>query len=286
MRRLLILVFLALAFLEVNAQKERKVIREGNSLYEAKKYEKATTEYLKAKDIKANSFEAKFNLGDAMFKQKKYEDALNVFQSLSKTEKDRGRLGALYHNIGNTYLAMQKIDESIAAYEESLRNNPGSNETKYNLAYARMLKQQQKQNKQKNQNNKDQQNKDRQNKDQQNKDQQNKDQQNKDQQNKDQQNKDQQNKDQQNKDQQNKDQKDKQNKDQQDQNKQNQQNKDQQNKNQKEKGEQESKAKISKEDAKRLLDALGADEKKVQEKVQKAKAKAQKSKVMKVQKKW
>ena len=271
MRRLLILVFLALAFLQVNAQKERKIIRGGNTLYDAKKYEKATTEYLKAKDIKANSFEAKFNLGDAMFKQKKYEDALGMYQNLTKTEKDRNRLGALYHNIGNSFLAMKKIDEGIAAYEESLRNNPVSNETKYNLAYARMLKdQQQKQNKQnQNQNNKDQ----------------NKDQKNKDQKDK-QDNKDKQNQDQKDK----QDQEDKQNqKDKKDQDKQNsdKQEKGKQNNNdKKEEGEQGEKTKISKEDAKRLLDALGADEKKVQEKVQKAKAKAQKSKEMKVQKKW
>jgi len=264
----LILVFLALAFLQVNAQKERKIIRGGNTLYGDKKYEKATTEYLKAKDIKANSFEAKFNLGDAMFKQKKYKDALGVFQNLTKTEKDRNRLGALYHNIGNSFLAMKKIDESIAAYEESLRNNPVSNETKYNLAYARMLKnQQQKQNK-KNQNQKGQ---DKQNQDQ---DQKKKDQ---DKQNQDQKKKQDKDQNKQNSDQKNKDNQDKQNQDKQDKGN---------NKDKKEKGEQGAKAKISKEDAKRLLEALEADEKKVQEKVQKAKAKAQKSKVMKVQKKW
>ena len=95
---------------------------------------------------------------------------------------------------------------------------------------------------------------------------------------KDQQN--QQNQDQnqdQNKDQQKQDQKDQQNKDQ--------QNKDQQNKDQQQQ-DQQAQPKISKEDAKRLLEALEADEKKTQEKVQKDKVQAQKAKKMKIEKNW
>ena len=100
----------------------------------------------------------------------------------------------------------------------------------------------------------------------------------KDQQN--QQNQDQnqdQNKDQQDKDKQDQDQKDQQNKDQ--------QNKDQQNKDQQQQ-DQQAQPKISKEDAKRLLEALEADEKKTQEKVQKDKVQAQKAKKMKIEKNW
>lgn len=155
------------------AQQERKYIREGNELFNKQDFERAEVEYRKAAAKKEDSFEAAFNMADALYKQKKYEEALKQFMALAETEKDKNRLGEIYHNIGNTLLAMEKNDESIEAYKESLRNNPKSEATKYNLEYAR--------HKQQNQNkdqNKDQQN---QNKDQ-NKDQQN---QNKDQ-NKDQ----------------------------------------------------------------------------------------------------
>ena len=192
MTRFIVFFMLLFAATVVQAQQERKYVREGNELFDKQDFEKAEVEYRKAVDKKEDSFEAAFNIGDALYKQKKYDEALKQFSQLAEKEKDKERLGKIYHNIGNTLLAMQKTGESIEAYKESLRNNPKSEATKYNLEYARQ------------QQNKDQQNKDQQNKDQQNKDQQNKDQQNKDQQNKDQQNKDQQNKDQQNKDQQNK----------------------------------------------------------------------------------
>lgn len=279
-----IAIFMGLALLAVlpsMAQQERKFIREGNDLFEKQDFEKAEVEYRKAADKKNESFEAAFNMADALYKQKKYDEALQQFSALAKQETDKQRLGEIYHNIGNTLLALQKNEESIEAYKESLRNRPDSEATKYNLEFARHKQQQEQQDKDQNKDNKDQDKKDQDQKDQ-NKD--NKDQ--KDQDKKDQDKKDQDKKDQdqkeQNKD--NKDNKD-QNKDQKDQNKDQQdQNKDQNNKDQQ--GQQQQQGKISKEDAERLLEALQNDEKQVQEKVQKQKAQEQKAKKMKIEKDW
>lgn len=262
----LLILFVVFGVLSSQAQQERKFIREGNELFEKQDFEKAEVEYRKAADKKNESFEAAFNMADALYKQKKYDEALQQFSALAKQQTDKQRLGEIYHNIGNTLLAMEKTEESIEAYKESLRNRPDSEQTKYNLEFARHKQQQ---------DNKDQ-NQD-QNKDQ-NQDQ-NKDQQNQDQKDQDQQNKDQ-NQDQQD---QNKDQKD-QKKDQQDQNK-DQQNKDRQDQ-QDQKDRQPQEGKISKEDAERLLEALQNDEKDVQEKVQKQKAQEQKAKRMKIDKNW
>lgn len=269
-KSMIITVVTLLAAWPAIAQQERKFIREGNELFEKQDFEKAEVEYRKAADKKANSFEAAFNMADALYKQKKYDEALEQFSALAKQETDKERLGEIYHNIGNTLLAMEKTDESIEAYKNSLRNRPASEQTKYNLEFARHKQQQDQQNQDQNKDNQDQ-NKD-QNQDQkdQNKDQ-NKDQQD---QNKDQQNKDQQD---QNKDQQNKDRQD-QNKDQ--------QNKNDQNKDQQQQQPQQQQGKISKEDAERLLEALQNDEKNVQEKVQKQKAQEQKAKKMKIEKDW
>ncbi len=255
----------------VAAQQERKFIREGNDLFEKQDFEKAEVEYRKAADKKEGSFEAAFNMADALYKQKKFDEALLQYTALAKEVKDKERLGEIYHNIGNTLLSMQKTEESIEAYKESLRNRPASEETKYNLEFARHKQQQDQQN-QENKDNKDQ--------NQDNKDQ-NQDQ-NKDQnQDKDQQD---QNKDKQD---QNKDQnKDQQNQDQKDQNKQDQDKKDQDKKDQQQQQPQEQQGKISKEDAERLLEALQNDEKNVQEKVQKQKAQEQKARKMKIEKDW
>lgn len=271
MKRFVLLGILGcVAMSSAMAQSERKFIREGNGLFKEQDFEKAEVEYRKAADEKNDSFEAAFNMADALYKQKKYDEALKRFSELAKKETDKERLGEIYHNIGNTLLAMEKTGESIEAYKESLRNRPKSEETKYNLEFARNKEQQDQQNQQNQQN----QNKD-QNKDQNKQDQNKQDQQ--DQQNKEDQNKDQQDKQDQ-KDQQNQDQnKQDQNKDR---NKQDQDQQDQQQQAQPQEG------KISKEDAERLLEALQNDEKNVQEKVQKQKAQEQKAKKLKIDKNW
>lgn len=278
LKTVMIICMMQLICASLFAQEERKIIRNGNDLFENNDFEKAEVEYRKALETKDDSYEAAFNLGDALYKQKKYEEALQQFANLAEKETDKQRLGELYHNIGNTFLAMNKLDESIEAYKKSLLNRPTSQETKYNLEFARQ-QQQQNQNQQ-NQNNQNQQNQDKQNQDKNQQDQQN---QNQDQQN---QNKDQnqndqnqQNQDKQNQDQQNQD------KNKQDQNKQDQQKDQQKGKEQQGEGQQQE-GKISKEDANRLLEALENDEKKTQEKVQKQKAEEQKSKKMKIEKNW
>ena len=52
------------------AQTERKFIREGNDFFEKQNFEKAEVEYRKASDKRAESFEAAFNMADALYKQK------------------------------------------------------------------------------------------------------------------------------------------------------------------------------------------------------------------------
>lgn len=265
-RGILFMILGCFVVLSVTAQQERKFIREGNDLFQKQDFEKAEVEYRKAADKKSDSFEAAFNMADALYKQKKYDEALQQFTELAKQETDKERLGEIYHNIGNTLLSLEKTEESIEAYKKSLRNRPTSEATKYNLEFAR-YKQQQDQNKDQNQD---------QNQDQQNQDQ-NKDQQQQDQ-NKDQ-NKEGQDQDKNQQDQK-QDQKQDQNKDQQ----QDQQNG--QDKNDKQQQQQPQEGKISKEDAERLLEALQNDEKEVQEKVQKQKAQEQKARRMKIEKNW
>ena len=57
----LILFLIGIAF-SASAQKERKLVREGNDLYDKQDFEKAEVEYRKALDKKTDSYEAAFNL--------------------------------------------------------------------------------------------------------------------------------------------------------------------------------------------------------------------------------
>ncbi len=183
--------------LQINAQSTRSLVNDGVKLYNDQKFADAEVNFKKGTEITPNSFEAKFNLGDAYYKQQRYDEAMQSYQSAMTDAKNDLDKSKIYYNVGNSLLKSQKIKESIGAYKEALKLNPEDQQAKYNLSYALNQLKNQNQNQQQDQNkdqNKDQkdQNKDQQNQDNQNQDQQKKDQQQQDQQKQDQQKQDQQ----------------------------------------------------------------------------------------------
>ena len=257
-RTILLSLFISLS-VAVFGQNERKFVRSGNKLFmeavkdttklDTVKFSNAETEYRKALNKKPTDLKWNYNLADALYKQNRFDEAAGKFEDLAeKLETPEEKARAL-HNLGNSELMQQKLDESIESYKKALRHNPSDIETKYNLAFAQNMKKQQEQQQQNQDQNKDQ---------------------NKDQDKNEDQNKDQ-NKDNQDQDKDKQDQQDKQNQD---------QNKDQQNQDQ----QQQPQNKISKENAEQLLQALENDERDIQDKVKKAQA-AQ-AKKTKVEKEW
>lgn len=254
MIRTILFIPLLLISVVVFGQNERKFVRSGNKLYEealkdtlqldTAKFSQAEEEYRKALNKRPGHKKWEFNLADAMYKQMRFDEAQRKFSELSEKLETPEEQARALHNLGNSHLMQEKIDESIESYKEALRKKPDDIETKYNLAFAQMLKNQQEQ---------------------QQEQQQNQDQNQNQQQD---QNQQQQQQGQDNQNQQN----------QQDQQQQNQQNQDQNQQQQ----QQQPQNKISRQDAEQLLQALQSDERDIQEKVKKEKAaKARKSNVEK-----
>ena len=139
----------------VNAQSERKFVRKGNDSYEQKNYTDSEIKYRKALDQKSDYYDALYNIGDALYKQKKYKEAAKQFQTIANQSKVSEDLKAkAYHNMGNALLKSKKLKESINAYKNALKLNPKDIETKHNLTYAMNQLQKQKKQQQKQQQNK------------------------------------------------------------------------------------------------------------------------------------
>lgn len=170
MRRLLILLVSFVVALGANAQSDRQHIRNGNRLYHEQKFEQAEVEYRKAVGKNSANPQAHYNLGCALMAQQKDSAAIKQYETAGKLEKTPKRKAMVYHNIGVVCQQHQLYQQAIAAYEESLRNNPNDNETRYNLALCKRLLKNNPQNNQ-NKNNKDKDNKNKKN----NKDKNNKD---------------------------------------------------------------------------------------------------------------
>jgi len=142
-RSLLFVAFIALPRI-LNAQGEKKFIRQGNREYSDNKYTESELSYRRAVDKNKAFSDAVFNIGDALYKQKKYEDAGRQFIENTNLNESKNKKSAALYNLGNSLLMADKVQESIEAYKNSLRFDPGNMEAKYNLAYAQdLLKQQQ-----------------------------------------------------------------------------------------------------------------------------------------------
>ena len=142
------------------AQKaERKQVREGNDLYKTEKYTEAEIAYRKALDVNPRSTEGTYNLGNSLYKQKKFDEAAEQYQLLAgqeaklrETPEGRTRLAEVYHNMGNIGMQKKEYAQSVEAYKQSLRLNPADDETRYNLALAQKLLNDQQQNQDQSQN--------------------------------------------------------------------------------------------------------------------------------------
>ena len=149
MKRLLIILSLLISFTSF-AQNKKSLLREGNTLYADSSYNDAEMQYRKSLEKDQDYFNASFNLADAVYKQERYEESSALFGALIDNAPTESDLSKVYHNMGNSLVKEQKLDEAIDAYKNALRINPNDAETRHNLALCKKQKQEQEQQQEKN----------------------------------------------------------------------------------------------------------------------------------------
>lgn len=128
-----------------NAQRypERSLIRKGNKDYEKGKYSESEIDYRRALEKDPFSFEGTYNLGNALYKQGRFEEAVKAYANIEEKVDENTDLRSIansQYNIGNSLVQTRDLDNAIEAYKNSLRINPDDQEAKFNLAYAKKLR--------------------------------------------------------------------------------------------------------------------------------------------------
>lgn len=129
-------VFICLLPMATFAQNEKELIKKGNEAYDKKEYENAVTNYKQATEKNPVNATAQYNLGNALYKNKKTDEAVQAYdEALSKavSKEDKSKS---YYNKGVVLQNNKKLPECIEAYKNALKLNPQDEDARQNLQKA------------------------------------------------------------------------------------------------------------------------------------------------------
>lgn len=152
------IVILFLGFITIKAQENYNVlIYKGNKNFDKKKYGEASSSFMEALKQKDKDFGAHYNLGNALYKDKKYEQAITEYQKAQHFTQNPDEKAASFYNQGNAHLQNGDTEKAVNSYKNALKYDPDNKAILKNLQIAKKKKRE-KENKQNNQGQQNQQN--------------------------------------------------------------------------------------------------------------------------------
>lgn len=128
----------------------RTLVHEGNQKFDGKDYDGASSKYMEAVKSNDKDFTAHYNMGNALYKSKKYEEAKAEFEKAEKLSQTLPDKAAALHNLGNTYMQMSEPEKAADYYKKALKQNPYSEATRKNYEIAKLKEKEQQQKNQEN----------------------------------------------------------------------------------------------------------------------------------------
>ena len=119
-----------------HAQQVDQTILKGNNLYKQKQYEPAAKAYDEALAKDPANRTARFNKANTTYRLSKPDEAVKEFSDLAFKDRAPEEKSGAYYNEGVVLSNQKKLEESIEAYKNSLRQNPNDKDARENLQKA------------------------------------------------------------------------------------------------------------------------------------------------------
>ena len=133
MRHLLILLIVFIAVPEFTfAENPRRAVTKGIKQYEQEEYDKALAEFLAALESAPDREEVPYDIGTTLYKLESYPEAIGAFGHSLNRDKSKMAADAWY-NLGNAMVKVGKLQEAIDAYKNSLIIRHDDLDAKHNL---------------------------------------------------------------------------------------------------------------------------------------------------------
>ena len=144
------LIFLGLVTVKAQESLNTLIFR-GNRSFDKQKYGEAISTFSEAVKKNEKDFGAHYNLGNSLYKIKKYDEAIAEYQKAQKNTNNKDEKAASYYNEGNAHLQNGDGEKAVNAYKNALKYDPDNEAILKNLQIAKK-KQKQKDNTQNQQN--------------------------------------------------------------------------------------------------------------------------------------
>ena len=147
---------------DTSCQTTHDLLKAADANYKAEDYPQAEIYYRKA-DSNGPKFASKFNLGNSIYQQGRYEESVEFYDASTAKADDNINVSNAHYNKGNALFEQQQYYKAAEAYKEAIRTNSENKNAQYNLAMTKEVikqiqQQQQEQEQQQDSENQDQQN--------------------------------------------------------------------------------------------------------------------------------
>ena len=144
-RYILVMSMLLSVALTASAQVDRHDVRAGNRKFRKDNWKEADISYRKALVKDSTSVAANYNLANTLYRQENYEEAEKLMKKIGDNASASANAADYWYNTGDIAIAKKDWQGAVNAFKEALLKNPSDMDAKENYIYAKkMLENQQK----------------------------------------------------------------------------------------------------------------------------------------------
>lgn len=144
-RYILVVSMLLSVTLTASAQVDRHDVRAGNRKFRKDNWKEADISYRKALVKDSTSVAANYNLANTLYRQENYEEAEKLMKKIGDNASASANAADYWYNTGDIAIAKKDWQGAVNAFKEALLKNPSDMDAKENYIYAKkMLENQQK----------------------------------------------------------------------------------------------------------------------------------------------
>lgn len=153
MKRYLMVAVLLCAFvISAGAQVDRREVRSGNRKFSKDEYKTSEIDYRKALVKDSTSIAGNYNLASSLYRQGDYQAAGSSLEKIKEAAGTCEQASDYYFNLGDVALQNKDYGAAVEAFKQSLLRKPDDIDAKENYIYAKLMLQNQQQNNNQNNN--------------------------------------------------------------------------------------------------------------------------------------